>query len=180
MIEFLKDPFGRKAIRRLFVSLKQAERRERDLSVIADTLEGEVRDLTENSKKLSSRLRETENRLSKANAIEGDLVLQLQQAERVSSEYKTKLIEIAEGLIPFSVSNATQLINRKVANQTRRQSDAPPSDEQEYRILEAGEVIQVDDEFFYEGDWRTTKFAGETVVRVMHRKYRRLINRCGN
>ena len=98
MIEFLKDPFGRKAIRRLFVSLKQAERRERELLQIADRLEGENRDLTKNSKLLSSRLRETENRLSKANAIEGDLVLQLQQAERISSEYKSKINDVVENL----------------------------------------------------------------------------------
>ena len=149
MIEFFKDPFGRKAIRRLFVSLKQAERREREILQIADRLEGEVRDLIENSKKLSSRLRETENRLSKANAIEGDLVLQLQQAERVSSEYKTKLNEIAEDLICFSVSDVDSSDEPEIETPT----GTPPSVEPGYRILEKGEVIQPGDEFFNNIFW---------------------------
>jgi len=72
MIEFLKDPFGRKAIRRLFISFKQAERRERELSQIADRLEGELRHSKEVNKTLTSRLSETVGKLAKAKAIEGE------------------------------------------------------------------------------------------------------------
>ena len=72
MIEFLKDPFGRKAIRRLTAQLKLAEKSEFDLSQIADRLEGELRHSKEVNKTLTSRLSETVGQLAKAKAIEGE------------------------------------------------------------------------------------------------------------
>jgi len=173
MIEFLKDPFGRKAIRILFVSLKQAERRERELSQtlkltekselelsqIADRLDSEIRDLSEINKKLSSRLQETGSRLS--------------TAERERSEYEIKLNGIAD-LISFSVGNVDSG-DEPESNQAAVDS----SDEQEYRPLGMGEVIQVDDEFFLKGEWLKTEFTGHTVDHIAQ-QYRRRINPRGN